>query len=589
MRYLALACDYDGTLATHGRVERDTLAALERLLESGRKLILVTGRELDDLRAIFPELHLFERVVAENGALLYRPGSKEDRLLAQPPPPAFVAALKQRGVAPVSVGRVIVATWQPHEAAVLDVIRGQGLELQVIFNKGAVMVLPAGVNKATGLAAALEEMGLSPHNAVGVGDAENDHAFLNFCQCAVAVANALPALKDKADVVTAKDHGAGVVELIDELVAADLAGREERLTRHHVLVGNRPDGSEVRIAPLETNLLIAGTSGSGKSTLATGLVERLAEKAYQFCVIDPEGDYGTFAQAVVLGTPQRPPTVEEVLQVLKEPRENLVVNLVALPFADRPLFLLQLLPRLQELRARTARPHWLVVDETHHLQPSAWEPAALALPQRLSGIVRITVDPGLIAPAALASVETVVAVGEAPENTLARLAEVLSEPPPEAEPVKLGPGEVLFWCRSGKGKPFPVRFVPGRTERRRHVRKYAEGELPPERSFYFRGADGRLNLRAQNLILFQQLADGVDDETWSHHLQLGDYSRWFREGIKDDELAADAEQVERESGLTPRDSRERIKAAIAQRYTLPATSPMPVAGTDALRKYQRDS
>ena len=48
----------------------------------------------------------------------------------------------------------------------------------MIFNKGAVMILPSGVNKATGLAAALEELGLSPHNVVGVGDAENDHAFL---------------------------------------------------------------------------------------------------------------------------------------------------------------------------------------------------------------------------------------------------------------------------------------------------------------------------------------------------------------------------------------------------------------------------
>jgi hydroxymethylpyrimidine pyrophosphatase-like HAD family hydrolase len=588
MRYLVLACDYDGTLATHGRVDHDTLAALERLLESGRKLVLVTGRELDDLKAIFPELHLFERVVAENGALLYRPNSKEERLLANPPPPSFVEALGKAEVAPVSVGRVIVATWQPHENTALNIIRQQGLELQVIFNKGAVMVLPTGVNKASGLAAALDEMGLSPHNVVGVGDAENDHAFLSFCQCAVAVANALTALKEKADVVTQQTHGAGVVELIDELTKDDLAGREDRLTRYHVLVGTRPNGTEVRIAPLETNLLIAGTSGSGKSTLATGLVERMGEKAYQFCVIDPEGDYESFAQAVVLGTPQRAPSVEEVLQVLKDPRQNLVVNLVALPFADRPTFLLQLLPRLQELRARTARPHWLVVDETHHLQPSAWEPAALSLPQKLDGIVRLTVDPGLIAPAALASVETVVAVGDAPEKTLARFAEVLGQSPPETEPVTLEPGEVLFWCRSRDDRPFRVRVLPGRTERRRHVRKYAEGELPPERSFYFRGPDAKLNLRAQNLILFQQMADGVDDETWTYHLRHGDYSRWFREGIKDEELAADAEQVEKETGLTPRDSREQIKAAVSQRYTLPATSPMPVAGTDAQPKYNRD-
>ena len=46
MHYLALASDYDGTLATDGRVDNATIAALERLRDSGRRLLLVTGREL---------------------------------------------------------------------------------------------------------------------------------------------------------------------------------------------------------------------------------------------------------------------------------------------------------------------------------------------------------------------------------------------------------------------------------------------------------------------------------------------------------------------------------------------------------------
>ncbi len=218
-----LATDYDGTLAHHGHVDDSTLDALHRLRETGRKLILVTGRELDELMGIFPRLDLFDRVVAENGALIYRPGGREEKLLGERPPESFVEALEARGVGPISVGRVIVATWEPHQDAVLDVIRELGLELHVIFNKGAVMVLPSGVNKATGLSAALDELGLSPHNAVGVGDAENDHAFLALCGCAVAVANALPTLKERADLVTQADRGAGVIELIDRLLADDLA------------------------------------------------------------------------------------------------------------------------------------------------------------------------------------------------------------------------------------------------------------------------------------------------------------------------------------------------------------------------------
>ena len=230
MRYLALACDYDGTLARHGRVEASTIVALERIRASGRKLLLVTGRQLDDLFSVFAEIELFNRVVAENGALVYDPHTREQRSLGEPPPAAFVDALRRRYV-PISVGAVIVATWEPHERAVLETIRDLGLELQVIFNKGAVMVLPAGVSKASGLAAGLDDLALSPDNVVGVGDAENDHAFLAACECSVAVANALPTIKERADVVTKGEAGAGVEELAAELVANDLSSWAPRLER----------------------------------------------------------------------------------------------------------------------------------------------------------------------------------------------------------------------------------------------------------------------------------------------------------------------------------------------------------------------
>ena len=232
MRYQALCCDYDGTLATAGRVLPETVQALERLIASGRRLVLVTGRELDDLRRICPPLDLFEYVVAENGALLYHPATGAETLLAERPPESFLAALRHKGVTPVSLGRVIVATWEPHEKAVLEAVHELGLELQVIFNKGAVMVLPSGVNKASGLKRALRKMRLSAYNVVGVGDAENDHAFLAMCGCSVAVANALPTLKSTADIVTTAEQGAGVVELAEELLRDDLASRASQRQRH---------------------------------------------------------------------------------------------------------------------------------------------------------------------------------------------------------------------------------------------------------------------------------------------------------------------------------------------------------------------
>ncbi len=219
MRYLALACDYDGTLAHHGVVEKKSIDAIKELKKSGRKAILVTGRQLDDLQSVFSELTLFDCVVGENGGVLYFPSSHSTKVLAPAPQTDFVEALKERKVEPLAIGKTIVATWEPNEQIVMEVIRALGLELQIIFNKGAVMVLPSGVNKASGLKAGLQELLLSPHNVVAVGDAENDQAFLKICECSVAVHNAVNSLKDAADFVTNGDHGVGVRELIEMLLS----------------------------------------------------------------------------------------------------------------------------------------------------------------------------------------------------------------------------------------------------------------------------------------------------------------------------------------------------------------------------------
>ncbi len=223
MHYLALACDYDGTLAHNGVVHDDVIDALTRCRDSRRRLLMVTGRELADLQRTFTRLDLFDTVVVENGAVLFSPATGSERPLGPPPPASFVEALRSHGVSDISIGRVIVATWSPDETKVLETIRDMGLELQVIFNKGAVMVLPSGINKATGLIAALEELKIPPSQVVAVGDAENDHALLDAVGLGVAVANAIPMLQARAQWVTSRDHGQGVIELIDRLLATDLA------------------------------------------------------------------------------------------------------------------------------------------------------------------------------------------------------------------------------------------------------------------------------------------------------------------------------------------------------------------------------
>src|ERR1700688_5013155 len=229
MHYFALACDFDQTLASSGVVAKSTLAALERLVASGRKLVLGTGPRLHALLLIFPEISLFERVIAENGAVLYRPATGETKLLAEPPPQAFVDSLRRHGVSPLAIGSVIGATEVPEDAKVLTAIRELGLELQVIYNKGAVMILPSGVNKATGVLAALSEMCVSHHNAIGIGDAENDHALLGACECGIAVANSIQTLRERADLITSGPNGKGMEEVIDRLLLDDLHGVRNRL------------------------------------------------------------------------------------------------------------------------------------------------------------------------------------------------------------------------------------------------------------------------------------------------------------------------------------------------------------------------
>ena len=217
MRYRALATDYDGTLAHDGHVDEETVAASRRLAATGCKLILVTGRRLNDLKRVFPAVGIFDRVIAENGAVLAKPSSGDVRLLAQPPPAQLVATLEERGIRPLYRGQVVLATIQPNDVLARQVIDQLQLDLQVILNKGSVMILPTGIDKASGLRAALDELGILPEEIVAVGDAENDEPLLQMAGLGVAVANAFDGLKQRANLVTRAD-GAGVRDLIEALV-----------------------------------------------------------------------------------------------------------------------------------------------------------------------------------------------------------------------------------------------------------------------------------------------------------------------------------------------------------------------------------
>ena len=566
MHYLALATDYDGTIAHDGVVDAITIAALERLRSGARRLILVTGRELPDLQRVMPRLGLFDLIVAENGALLYDPANHEEHALADAPPPRFVERLRNLGVEPLSVGRVIVASWEPNEAKVLTAIRDLELDLQISFNKGAVMVLPGGVTKASGLRAALERLDLSPLNCVGVGDAENDLAFLDLCGLPVAVANALPSVKERASLVTNGVRGEGVAELVDRILATDLAELDAASTNRRVALAQDAGGQAMLYAPQRESILLTGQSGGGKSTLTLGLLERIAAAGFQWCVLDPEGDYEGTEDAVTEGTATTPPNPAQVLDLLRKTGKGVVVSMLAVSIADRPAFLAGLLPDILALRARIGRPHVVVVDEAHHMLSRDWDPGGAAVPADLEGFLFVTTTPDHVSHRVLACVDRLLVVGAQAQSAVAAFCRARDITIPGDVP-EVVPGDVLV-LDPGEGPVRQLRAIPGRSDRRRHRLKYAQGRLGEDASFYFRGPERKLKLRAHNLILFLDLADGVDEATWEWHRHRGDYSEWLLTSVKDADLAAEIASLE-QGDCGPTEARQQIRAAVERRYTAP--------------------
>jgi hypothetical protein len=293
----------------------------------------------------------------------------------------------------------------------------------------------------------------------------------------------------------------------------------------------------------------------------------LAHQAYQLCIVDPEGDYGTLPDIITLGNQNHPVSVNEVLAMLEDPKIMLNVNLLGIPLADRPEFFGQLFPSLQAMRTRTGRPHWIILDEAHHMLPTEWAPIRGALPQRLGETVLVTVHPDNVAREMLLLVDVLIAIGPGPRSTMQKFADATGRPLEWPSGLDFEKGKAVVWF-PGKEAPFPVDIIPGAAERIRHHRKYAEGNMR-HRSFFFRGPDNRHNLRAHNLAIFAQVADGIDEKTWLFHLHRGHYSHWFRHSVKDRYLAEQAEQIERRRDLSPDETRKLIRSLIDARYTLP--------------------
>jgi hydroxymethylpyrimidine pyrophosphatase-like HAD family hydrolase len=453
LRYTAIAFDYDGTLAKDGVVSPAVIEALRKIKESGRKLLIVSGRILEDLQTVFEHFDLFDKVVLENGAVIYTPSTGEIRLLAEPAPAPLVEELSRLGAKP-AVGLSIVATWTPFEKPTLDAIQMLGLEHAVIFNKGAVMVLPSGVNKASGLKAALDELGLSAHNVITVGDAENDHAMMSLSEFAVAVSNALPAVQDRADLVTVGDHGDGIIELCEHVLATDLL--ECAPARHKVNLGrNKHSQIELDINAFGPRILICGAEGVGKSVVSETLVQNLHDQNYQICIVDPMGTAEPAAQALLLGSAENAASGEEIAQAINRPENNVSLNLSSLSKAACSDFVTATIDALEDLRETTGRPHWLVLHDVERLQG--------VVPYEPPSVLMITSKLRAVSPKTLDTVDIFIAIGDEAFDQLNYFAEATGRPLPYIRREQLDEGDALIWFTE-TGEPPVVAELQALTE-----------------------------------------------------------------------------------------------------------------------------
>lgn len=546
--FRAAALDLDGTLTAHGKVSTAALAAIDEARADGLLVLLVTGRIGAELEAEFPGLaEHFDGLVLENGAVAVTGGRV--RPLALPVDPTLADALDARGV-PCRRGDVLLAVDGVHVRVVADVITELELDCQIVHNRAAAMVLPAGVTKGTGLAAALADLNLSLHNAFAVGDAENDLSLLEAAEVGVAVGNAVGSVRQHADLVLEAADGEGVAELLRGPYVSGV--RRLCPPRRWVGIGTFDDGTPARVPGSQARILVTGPSGAGKSFLVGLMAERWIMAGYTVLVVDPEGDHVALEQLSnvrVVDAGDYLPQPVDLLAWLTHPLTSVVLDLSRLRDDEKVDYLERLRLVGQAAREETGLPHWVVLDEAH-LPASRqadddwhWSPRG--------GYLLASFMPTLIPAAELECADVVLQFHGDPDLTGLRLGE------PRRATMRIGGDEV---------RPFNV--GDRRTAHVRHRHKYADLPLPENRRFYFRVRGEPLV--AGTLNEFRTAVRHLDPDVLEFHLQRGDLSRWLDTTIADKDLAAHVSALESELAARRAADLERIRkkivGAVSDRY-----------------------
>ena len=571
MKFGVLALDYDGTIARDGVLDPDVKAAIKEARGRGIVVIIVTGRILSELRKAAGDLDFVDAVVAENGAVLAFPNG-QSRLTGHLPPKVFFDELRHNGIEFKS-GQCIVEADAATAPRILAAIRKLELPLVMLFNRSRLMVLPPATSKGTGLREVLNTFRLSAHNAIAIGDAENDHDLLAECEIAVAVGWGSATLQAEANEIV-RGNGPGAVAAYIQRAAKEAKLPFDRIGRHRINLGTDQGGRSLAIAVHGRDILVVGEPQSGKSWVTGLACEQMILQGYCVCVIDPEGDYGgleSLTGVVVLGGDGLPPEMPEVARALRHFDLSVVIDLSRVPYEEKVSYLRVLLPMLASLRRTTGLPHRIVVDEAHYFlhDPNVQH----LLDMELGAYTLVTYRPSDLHPDLRAGMEVVVAKRLTDPQEVQTLLTMIRNR--DVEPkwttilagLDIGDAALLPGAEEAEGELRRFKILPRLTPHVRHRTKYFDVQLAGGQEFVFTENGKAIGPPARSLKQFVSLLDSEPVQLLGEHTRRGDFSQWIADVFHDSRLASDVRKIEQRYRLGHLDDvRQSVARLIQERY-----------------------
>jgi hydroxymethylpyrimidine pyrophosphatase-like HAD family hydrolase len=573
MKPRVLALDFDGTIAVNDTIDVDVAAAIQEARGVGLLAVLVTGRPLTDIDALLCSPPPFDAIVAENGAVLRLPKLPSPITLSQGPDLQFLAELRRRGIRH-QCGQCVVDAAAEVAPQVIEIIRSLGLPLAITFNLSRLMVLPYGVSKASGLQEALWRLRASVHNAIAVGNAENDHDMLQACEIGAAVAWGSEALRRSADEIVPGDGPRAVARYIRDVLSAPRVPLE-RMGRRRMRFGTLSTGEPLDFSIRGRNILVGGDPKSGKSWVAGLLCEQLILRRYSLCILDPEGDYACLEAlpgVIVQPVDSKDASLLGFERMLRHPDLSLVLDMSAAPREDKPLLVRRFLEALNRLRRATGLPHRVVVDEAHYFLNRRDEPELFD--RELGGYLLVTYRISDLSPDILSASEAVIVTRvDDRRQALALLALAPHGATPSEGLALLGDlaidEAVLLPGPLESGDSFKrFRIAPRLTTHVRHRHKYADAPVRFDQEFVFTQHGRPTGARARTVRDLLSGLTALPDEVVQGHLARGDFRRWFEDVFGDRDLGGAIHRLERGDASNVRDA---LLHAIADRYCGPST------------------